>query len=180
MPVLTLAGVAFLVQGNSMKEIWKDIPGHEGSYQVSDMGNVFSLLTNKNLALNVGKCGYVSVKLTSRGSLKDCRVHRLVMFSFIGYSKKNVDHINGVKTDNRLSNLQYLTPRENTHKDTMKNKVSGLPIGVCYDKGRYRSRIYKGGKYHSLGAYSTKEDASAAYQNALEDNDNLTTRIITK
>jgi len=99
-------------------EIWKDIPGYEGHYKISNLGQVKSLL-DKN-----GKCrdliikqdtaaGYRQVSLYLNGTLKRYKVHRLVLETFIGKSKLQVNHINGVKSDNRLSNLEYVTQSEN-------------------------------------------------------------------
>lgn len=109
-----------------MSEIWKDIPGYEGKYQVSNMGRVKSLSRKvrcthgayRTLAeriLRPGKRadGHTSVVLGhgAHGS----QVHQLVMLAFVGPppDKHEVCHINGNPQDNRLENLRYDTRTQN-------------------------------------------------------------------
>lgn len=99
-------------------EIWKPIPGYESGYEVSDMGRVKSLNFNwqkglsKVLAANVRCRGYHTVQLSGRRRFS---VHRLVCLAFIGPRPPGLDinHKNGIKTDNRLENLEYCTKSEN-------------------------------------------------------------------
>lgn len=100
------------------EEIWKDITGFEGKYQISNLGRVKSLL-DKNLKHREliikqhDMFGYKYVDLYSKHSYKRYRVHRLVLLTFVGDSKLQVNHINGIKSDNRLCNLEYVTQSEN-------------------------------------------------------------------
>jgi hypothetical protein len=99
----------------SYKEIWKDVPEYEGHYQVSNLGRVKSLKRGKNKILKTrdnGR-GYMQVSLRKEGERKRFLVHRLVMFTFLGESDMDVNHINGIKTDNHLENLEYCTRSEN-------------------------------------------------------------------
>ena len=97
------------------EEIWKDVPGHEGLYQVSNLGRVKSLRFGKERILKPtpDKDGYYQVDLWKGGEGKTNKIHRLVMLAFFGESDLEVNHINGIKTDNRLENLEYCTPSEN-------------------------------------------------------------------
>lgn len=100
------------------EELWKDIPEYEGYYQVSNLGNVKSLLDNKGrqreLILKLDTAaGYRQIALYKNGIMKRFKVHRLVVFAFYGMSSLQVNHINGNKTDNRLCNLEYVTQSEN-------------------------------------------------------------------
>ena len=106
-------------------ETWRDIEGYEGSYQVSDLGNVRSVdrvdaSGNKRKGrprkLTVDRYGYHVVGLTRDSVMKYLKVHRLVAQAFIPNpdNKPDVNHINGVKTDNRVSKLEWCTPKENT------------------------------------------------------------------
>ena len=113
-----------------MEEIWKDIPGYEGKYQVSNMGNVKSLQRTINSSnqhetftfqtqeriLRSGKqdrMGHIAVVL--HNPRKTYPVHQLVMLAFVGEPppKKVVCHNNGIPYDNRLENLRYDTQKEN-------------------------------------------------------------------
>jgi len=99
----------------SYKEIWKDIPNYEGMYQVSNLGRVKSLKFEKERILKPtpDKDGYYNVSLYEGGEVKTNKIHRLVMLAFFGESDLEVNHINGIKADNRFENLEYCTPSEN-------------------------------------------------------------------
>lgn len=98
-----------------MKEIWKDIKSYKGKYQVSNLGNVYSFKTNRILKPAVNRHGYKLVGLCKNGKLKSCKPHRLVAESFLPNKDKTlqVNHIDGVKTNNRLDNLEWVTRSEN-------------------------------------------------------------------
>lgn len=95
-------------------EEWKDIEGYEGLYQVSNEGRVRSLRTNKIMKLMIWH-GYAYVNFTINNVVNHKSVHRLVAEAFIQNpeNKPNVDHINTIKTDNRVENLRWVTQSEN-------------------------------------------------------------------
>ena len=98
----------------SYKEIWKDIPNYEGMYQVSNLGRVKSLKFGKERILKGSSAReYRLISLCKDQSTKLRYVHRIVMLAFVGKSDLEVNHKNGIKTDNRLENLEYCTRSEN-------------------------------------------------------------------
>ena len=117
---------------DDMEEIWKDVAGYEGLYQVSNMGNVFSIRRKKILAKRYDEKGYCSSFLCSNGSGCNFSNHRLVYENFVEKipCDLEIDHINGVRDDNRLSNLRVVTHKENMNNPTtikkMKSKVGEL------------------------------------------------------
>lgn len=98
-----------------MKETFKAVPGYEGLYEVSDLGNVKGMKTGKILKPSTNQDGYLHVNLCKDGKRKMFRVHRLVYAAFneeipLGLE---VNHINKKRYDNRLSNLNLMTHKEN-------------------------------------------------------------------
>ena len=102
-------------------ENWKDIKGYEGIYQVSDLGRVKSLRYGNILNPYINSTGYKVVNLSENTKRVTKKVHSLVAECFLNHTpngyKLVVDHINNVKTDNSLNNLQIITHRENCSKD---------------------------------------------------------------
>ena len=101
-----------------MQEMWKSIRGYEGLYEVSNLGRVRSLkrATTRGVVLKqTVKHGYMQVCLSKDGTPSTKRVHRLVAEAFIAnpMDKPVVNHINGDKTNNAVSNLEWATNSEN-------------------------------------------------------------------
>lgn len=108
-----------------MIETWKDIPGYEGYYQASNLGNVRSLNyrhTGKEYFLKPGQDwkGYLLVDLWKDGKRKTFKVHRLVWVSFNGPIPEGmqINHNDEEKTNNNLENLSLMTPSENVNWGT--------------------------------------------------------------
>lgn len=98
-----------MLEEKKLKEIFIDIPNHEGSYQVSNKGRVKSLLFNKEKILkqSANSEGYLTVRLYKNKKGKTHNVHKLVAEAFLSPVKGKTQalHKNDIKTDNRLSNL---------------------------------------------------------------------------
>lgn len=95
-----------------MKEIWKDIKGYEGKYQVSNQGKVRIL---KEMTLQSNKNGYLTVNLYKNSKSKRKLVHRLVAEAFIinENNKPYINHKDTNKKNNNINNLEWCTPKEN-------------------------------------------------------------------
>lgn len=100
---------------DSMNE-WNDVVGFEGRYQVSSNGDVATLVGRRRLLKpSTTSRGYRSVVLSVAGRTTTVAVHRLVAAAFIGECPPGwtVNHINGIKTDNQKSNLEYVSRSRN-------------------------------------------------------------------
>lgn len=164
-------------------EEFRDVPGYEGYYQVSDLGRVKSLsrvvkgrwgfnnIKEYMLTNSINKKGYYRVGFSKDGIIKSHKVHILVAIAFLGHISNDlvVDHIDNDKSNNRLDNLQLITQRENSSKD-QKNRTSER-IGVGWHKKnkKWISKITINKKSIYLGSFKNEIDASNAYQNKLKE-----------
>ena len=121
------------------EEIWKDINGFEGLYQVSNLGRVkspqkivyrktggYNVYKERIIAQETVKGGYYRVHLFKNGKGSHLLVHRLVYAAFCGEIPPGtqVNHINEDKSDNRLENLNLMTPKDNTNWGTANERRS--------------------------------------------------------
>jgi hypothetical protein len=173
---------------NTIKEEWRDVPGYEKLYMISDLGRVKSLerkVAAKNNSLRIkkesilkqrkGKLGYWACVFSVDRKTKTFKTHQLVAMAFLNHKPCGmnvvVDHINNIKDDNKLSNLQLLTSRENTSKNSRgENKY----VGVSYHKitKKFRATIYANGKHRHLGVFETEQEAKEQYEKALKQYNN--------
>lgn len=105
-----------------MIEVWKDIEGFEGLYQVSNMGRVKSLKRNKQIIKKTNKdgWGYLHIDLYKDGKGKMYKIHRLVARAFIDnpYNLPQVNHKDEDKTNNSVDNLEWCTRKYNCNYGT--------------------------------------------------------------
>lgn len=139
------------------KEIWKDILGCEGLYQVSNFGRVKSFKFGKERILKPGtnKYGYLIVILCKNGKVKHFYVHRLVAEAFIPnpHNYPCVNHKDECKTNNNVNNLEWCTYTYNNNYGTKIERIS---------KNRDTSKYFKPILQYTLDGVFVREWKSIA------------------
>lgn len=160
---------------NTQLEIWKYIPNYGGLYEVSNLGNVKSYKKHPEGKL-LSRCfdghGYLHVLLYKNGKSKTKKVHQLVAEVFLNHNpcgyKLVVNHINFIKTDNRVKNLEIVTARENANLKHIKSSSQYVGVSWIKNIGKWRSVILINGKNKFLGHFTDELEAHNAYQNELQ------------
>ena len=111
-----------------MKEIWRDVKGYEGVYQVSSFGRVKRVKTNRVLKGCKDNRGYLRVNLSKDSVTSTNTLHRLVAEAFITNqeNKPDVNHIDEDKTNNSINNLEWSTRKENCNYGTRNERIGKL------------------------------------------------------
>ena len=160
-------------------EVWKDIFGYQGLYQVSNYGNVKSLNYRrtkkaKNLkpAISI-KTGYLSVVLCKNKIHKTYTIHQLIAIAFLNHTpcsfKFVVNHKNLNKLDNSIENLEIITSRENSNLKHIKSSSRFTGVSWSNHTNKWESSIYIDGKSVKLGYFINELDAHNAYQKKLNE-----------
>ena len=159
---------------NMPNEIWINAANTSGHYQVSNLGRIKSVkrtivmkngvlrqISEKILRLK-NNCGYLYANIYG----KWVAVHRIVLSSFVSESNLVVDHLNKIKNDNRLENLEWVTYSENNARAKDKTKTTSKYTGVS-KKNNYKKCWYAGFKHKGfvvhLGVFDNEEKAYEAY-----------------
>lgn len=179
-----------------MKEIWKDIDGYEGYYQVSSKGNVRSVdrtiqsidgirksmnYSFKGRVLKQGnknnsKFPYKSVVLHKGGISKSFRVHRLVANAFIPNPDNlpEVNHKDENPSNNNVENLEWCTPKYNVNygtatkrrADSTRNNAYNQKPVICIDTGVWYPNSYEAQRKTGIRQNSIKENCKGHYKSA--------------
>ena len=155
----------------------KDIKTFENLYQVSENGIVKALERKVNMPnggiktikehypkLSKTKKGYLKVMLTDlNGIRKGFFVHRLVLATYFKESKLQVNHKDGNKENNNLSNLEYVTNRQNVIHSIDKENTSSKFVGVTKKGNKWQCQKMINGKRTYLGLFNTEDEARQKY-----------------
>lgn len=162
-------------------EEWRSVKGYEGYYEVSSKGKVRSVdrviktangikrkYSGKILSQHLSDKNYPLISLYMNCNEKTYYVHKLVAISFLGHkpcgSKEEVDHINGDRTDNSISNLRILSGEE--HRKIKKHSIWGVSKYkyACWHKKnkKWLGSFSKNGKSYHVGYYESDKEASLA------------------
>lgn len=151
----------------NQEEFWKPIKGFEGFYEVSNLGRIKSLerITNhpkgKRLVREyilkpyISRRGYYEVTLCRLAYRVKCEVHKIVLETFVPnvQNKPCIDHINTNKLDNRLSNLHWVTHKENSNNPITLAKIKRARSDKNYISKMLESRRANGKKYAPIYVY---------------------------
>lgn len=150
-----------------MQEIWKDIPNYENLYQISNLGNVKSYSNSKVLKTSPNSCGYYKVQLYKNKKSKMFYVHRLVAIAFIPNleNKSQINHIDGNKSNNVVSNLEWCTASENQLHAIKHNLRKSSPMlgrkGALSPRSKKIMQYDKNGNF--IKEWDSISDASKAF-----------------
>ena len=167
-------------------EIWKQINGFNGIYEISNFGRIKSIrrLVNNSskskrvvgglfLKPTVCKAGYKKVELCDKQNRITAKVHRLVASHHIPNPNNYnvINHIDGDKLNNNHTNLEWCTYRHNSNHYFNGNSRSNYK-GVCFNSaaGKWGARCSFNGKRHFLGYYNDEGEAGNAYIDFCNDN----------
>jgi len=167
------------------KEIWKNVLNYEGIYEVSTLGRVKSLSRWRSNGKNKGYIqkerilsphhdgnGYLRVDLSKDNKSKYHKIHHIVTATFLGHKRDGtnklvVNHINHIKTDNRLDNLEVVTNRENCNKKHLQSTSKYTGVYWYKRDKNWKAQIQINGTVKHLGYFENEIDAHLAYQSAL-------------
>lgn len=156
-------------------ENWKDIKGFENEYQVSDYGRVrrkkgivnsglkhshYRTVYQTILKPHKKRNGYLTVDLSKNGKTTTVSIHRLVAIAFLPNddvaNKKCIDHINCIKTDNRISNLEWVSSYENSQRAKKNNLMKGArkpirnkQLNITFESSYQAAEYINNKKFHN-------------------------------
>jgi hypothetical protein len=152
-----------------MKEIWKDIPGYEGYYQVSSFGNVkrlptILLMKNGRIRPTKGRIlkksfytnGYGKTTLCRNSKKEQIITHRLVGLAFVPnpLNLPEINHLDEIKSNNLANNLEWTTHKQNVNYGTNLSRRSATVVA---------NKTFAGANNFCFGKFGTEHPASKNY-----------------
>ena len=152
-----------------MSEILEEyaiIKGNE-NYAVSNTGKVLNIKSQKHLNQRESENGYMKVHIQD----KEYKVHRLMAMAYLNNleNKPVVDHIDGNRVNNIITNLRWATKSENSRNSKISSTNTSGIKGVRIENGRWRVQIRINGKNKHIGYYNTIEEATLARKYAVKE-----------
>lgn len=147
--------------------VWKDSPIFPEQYLVSTDGLVKNKKSQRVLKSTTDKSGYLYYVLCRKNVRKTIKAHRLVALTFIPNpeNKPAIDHIDGNKTNNLVSNLKWVTNKENTNNPITIKRLLNVccnrdfkQMGELRNFGRKKTAVYRNGKL--IGVFASQQEAS--------------------
>lgn len=127
-----------------MLEEWRSVPGYEGLYIASNRGNIKGLKRNRVLKAAPNEKGYLYVVLYKDGAMKSHRVHRVIANTFLGEHKGlEVNHIDGNKFNNDVSNLEFCTHAENMKHAVSSNLINNQKPVIQMDSNKNVIHVFR-------------------------------------
>ena len=149
------------------------IEGYEDLYWATSEGDVWSVRKRRFLSRDkVNSHGYNQVDLCKGGKHKTTKVHRIIAELFVPnkdpVNRKDVDHCNNDRRDNRASNLRWASCEENNRNRTSRKGSTSNYLGVSWHETnkKWRARIYVNGTNMYLGSFTCEHEAALAYNAA--------------
>jgi len=174
----------------NQNEVWKDVLGFEGMYQVSNLGRVKSLdridsigkrQYSRILKTAPSSKKYLNVVFCKNGKCKTHRVHRVVAIAFLDnpYNLPQINHIDSVRDNNKVDNLEFCSERENSCHRFKNKETTSKYTGVYFAKERnkWQSYIEVNKKLIRLGYFKNEIDAYNARCN-YEKNNNIINKYL--
>jgi hypothetical protein len=165
-----------------MEEIFKDIKGYEGMYQVSNTGKVKSLqrfdalnrIVKERILKHTFFRGYPAVALyDENGKRKNITIHKLMAIAFLNHKpcgyKIVIDHIDHNRANNHLSNLRLISQRKNTDKRHLRSSSKYIGVDWCKSAKKWRARILINNESKCLGLFANEFEAYQSYIEALKE-----------
>ena len=149
-------------------EQWVQMDEHF-NYQISSFGRIKNITTSKYVG-SIGKDGYMHFSVIMNNKYKNIRIHKLVWKYFKGLDIVEgyvIDHINNIKSDNNIDNLQVLRFRQNIHKGTIVPKSGVIGVSWSTQKQRWCAEISLKDSRYRLRYRRNIEECKSLYDKAL-------------